>query len=1171
MSKKKWYSRVFALAIALALSLSLVGGATVSADPDTEWWEEWQPEVNGPDWVIAPNSAIYDFAADPAGDIIYAVGMGVEVQRDTYTGGAFNGSIAHLWKSEDGAITWSDITDELPDSFFDAGEDLYYVAIAPDNSDMVFVATETEVYGSEDAGDDFGDSDFGLQSEGESILCLAVSCESDDDYTVAVGTDGGEVWELVTGGFLSGAWEMIGGYDGPEAVYPGWDDSDVDGEGSLMTTEAVTSIAFSPNFDVDDTILIITTDGVVATYLQTGRLGNVEQWNYIAGSAFPDAVEIVDVPPLWIGTPPGWLRGIVVGGATGIAVSADYDGRKGSLRYTWVYVDYYDSDLGENVGRVFEIDNDDVDHACDLDEFFPMLASISAYGTEEEGKLMVGLLGDYDTGLATDCGEGVGVYYTFMPIEACCPDWESTDKAPTGQEWAIVAYVSDGDKAYAATMGEGRADEGAFSISEIEEAGLYWNQYSLIDTDIDYLSDVASVEDTWWSGQYFLVSVNLWGCSEPAQVCESDSVWYSEDWGEHYIRVWCGDFTNDTGLNGNVTSQIGFIRTSPDESLWVETLYLVDRGTETIWWNDSTGLTDWSDQSTCPLETISDLAAADSSTIYAVSAVGGAEVAKSTDNGESWDDPVDADMGSREPGHTIAVEGNDVLVGSTWGSVSYSDDGGDSFGILGYSGGGAAGSGDVHLAFDAFYGENDTVYSADSAGGGIRRWVIGSSSSFEKLDAFPTLNQMGGDGDDEEDVAYYGIASSAGSNMTDAEDGGVLYAAYAYNDGTDYYTGVARSLTPAADLCCGEADWDYLHAELTTGEITSCDSNWGWPTYPQQFTTEPSSLRVSGRPGYIYLNAIDNLAVYADDLIDCFKYGCYYGYDYWYPLGALWGYEDCFAEGEGVSLGAPIQGTLIPSDPCFCWNEKFVLEWEQPCDGCYYEVQIALDEDFNDIYFEELHYDPPSARNPSLIIMDGELDCSTTYYWRVRAVEADTGEVARSWWSVAWDFAVEAGPEGAIELTSPDNGVTNVPVTGLVFIWTSVDGAVTYDFSLMDASGTEVDSQTGLYGTSYAYAGTLSLDTAYTWQVTAMKGTGMSKADTVSQSQIYTFRTVGAAVFTCAQCGLPFATEAALEVHIADAHPVPEPTTPSWVWVIIGIGAVLVITVIVLIFRTRRV
>ena len=887
MCKMKWHNKVFYLAIALALSLSLVGGATVSADPDTEWWKEWQPEVNGPNWVIAPNSAIYDFAVDPAGDIIYAVGMGLEEHR-LYGDEMWEEPVSRLWKTEDGATTWSDITDNLPDSFFDAGDDLYYVAIAPGNSDMVFVATEYEVYGSDDGGDGFGDSDFGLQSGGEYILCLAVSCESDDHYTVTVGTDNGEVWRIVTGGFLGGAWEMIGGYDAGVAEYAGWDDSDVDGLLPSMTTTAVTSVAFSPKFDSDDTILAITTDDS-ATYLQTGRMGNVELWNYIAGSAFPDAVEIVNAPPLWTYS----------GGATGIALSADYDGRESDLRYTWVYVDYDDPDddpdLG-GLGRVFQIGNSDVDYAgipCDPAEFSPLLASISAYGTEDEGKLMVGLMGDYDWGEPTDCCEGVEVYYTTMPIDTCCPDWDSSDKPPTGQQRAVVAYVADGDKAYAATMGEGRTDEGAFSISEIEEAGLYWNQYSLIDTDIDYLSDVASVQDCYNAGQYFLVSINLdepvstW----PAQVCECDSVWYSEDSGEHehYMRIWCGEFTaNDVNVEftGDPTDEMGIIRLAPEESSWVETIYLLDRGTWVVWWNDATGLTDWATQSTCTMDVIGDLAVGDSSTIYALSA-DEAEVAKSTDNGENWDDPVDADLASWEAGHTIAVEDGKVLVGGTSGSISYSDDGGDSYEVLSWEE--AVSCGNVHVAFDAYFGLNDTVYAAVSgADGGIWRWFIDQSSSWEELDATPTLTQMGGSGADELDVDYYGIVSKS-SGMCDAEDGGVLYAAYAYNDGVDYYTGVARCLTPAADPCCGEADWDYLHAELTTGGADESDAP------PQQFTCEPSSLKVCGTPGYIYLNGIDNLSVYADMIMIDWDYGDYYGYDYWWPMGTLWGYEDCFA------------------------------------------------------------------------------------------------------------------------------------------------------------------------------------------------------------------------------------------------------------------------------------
>ncbi|MCD6599660.1 MAG: hypothetical protein J7L19_03715 [Dehalococcoidia bacterium] len=1137
MAKMKWRSKVFYLAIALALSLSLVGGATVSANPDTEWWEEWQPEVNGPDWQIAPNSAIYDFVADSSGDIIYAVGTGLDGQR-LYGNETQANVTAKVWKSEEGGnVTWDDITGNFPDSFNASVCEPWYVAIAPDNPDMVFVAAfnyssgESEVYGSDDGGDEFGNSGFADASGGEMISSLAVSCESDDDYTIAVGTFNGHVWRLVTGGFLSGAWELIGGYDGSDAVLPGWDDSDEDGSYSSMNTTMVTSVAFSPNFDADDTILAVTTNGT-ATFLQTGRLGNVEQWNYVAGSAFPNAVEIVDVPPeLFTVGPP-------IGQSTGIALSADYDGRKDDLRYAWIYVNQGDDDLEQYVGRIFQIENDVVEYAglpCSDDRFTPLLSSISAYGTADEGKLMVGAAWgwDYeDDPEEIPCCEGVDVYYTSLPIDTCCPDWEKTKKAPTGQWEANIQYVADGDKAYATTWGSGVSDEGAFSVSEIDEPGKYWNQYSLIDTDIDYLSDYASSMNT-SIGQGFIASVNLYedggyGCWD--QVCECDSLWYSKDWGEHYMRVWCGNLTANE-LNTSVGGETAFIRLAPEETDWVETIYLVDRGTDTVWWNDSTGLTDWAEQSTCTLDCISDLAVADSSTIYAASG-DSEEVAKSTDNGESWDDPVDADVDAGGYGHTIAVLGDNVLFGSIDGQASFSDDGGESFEALG-----GAGSGNVHVAFDAYFDTNSAVYTADSGGGGIRRHIIGGSKT--NLNATPTLTEMGGDGDVELDVSYYGIVSMASDNC-DPEDGGVLYAAYAYNNSGGNYTGAARCLTPAADLCCDEADWDYLHAELYIGADGP---------YAQQFTNEPSSMKAYGTDGTIYLNAIDNKG----DSGWWYTGGCYYGYDYWDEWGALWGYEDCFAE-TSLSLVAPMPGSRIASDPCACINENFTLKWDQQCDSCLYDVQVALDEDFTETVINVTDYDPPSASHPSMVIAAGDLECSTTYYWRVRNSVADSGEVVKGFWSTPWYFAVEAGPLGAIQLTSPDNGVSNVPVDGLVFTWTSVATAEGYDFELMDSSGATVDSQSGLMSTSYTYSGSLAYDSAYTWQVTAVKGSGISASDIVSTSDVFTFRT---------------APEPPAPV---EPPAPPEPAgTPAWVWVVIGIGAVLVITVIVLIFRTRRV
>ncbi|GAH73243.1 unnamed protein product, partial [marine sediment metagenome] len=257
-------------------------------------------------------------------------------------------------------------------------------------------------------------------------------------------------------------------------------------------------------------------------------------------------------------------------------------------------------------------------------------------------------------------------------------------------------------------------------------------------------------------------------------------------------------------------------------------------------------------------------------------------------------------------------------------------------------------------------------------------YVIGGSK--KNLDATPTLTEMGGSGDSTTNVGYYGIVSKS-SGMCDAEDGGVLYAAYAYNDDTNYYTGVARCLTPAADLCCGEADWDYLRAGLVTGAAGD--------DLPQQFTTEPSSLKVTGTPNFIWIDVIDNVSVYADIISDHvdWDYGCYYGYDYWWGFGTVRCYEDCFAEGS-LSLVAPASGSLIASDPCACQNEAFTLKWDRQCDSCLYDVQIALDENFTEqVILEDVNmtdYDPPSASNPSMVIAAGKLQCSTTYYWRVR-------------------------------------------------------------------------------------------------------------------------------------------------------------------------------------------
>ena len=201
---------------------------------------------------------------------------------------------------------------------------------------------------------------------------------------------------------------------------------------------------------------------------------------------------------------------------------------------------------------------------------------------------------------------------------------------------------------------------------------------------------------------------------------------------------------------------------------------------------------------------------------------------------------------------------------------------------------------------------------------------------------------------------------------------------------------------------------------------------------------------------------------------------------------------------------------------------------------------------------EMTFYKPSDPCAPSIVVPKGTLDCCTEYWWRVRARAAETGEVYRSWWSDKWSFTVAVGPGGAIKLTAPDDGATNVPIDGIVFTWTNVQEADTYEMTLWDGSGAEVASASGDF-TSFIMTDKLDYDSAFTWQVNALNG-----GRVISSSNTSTFRTMMQ----------PTPPPEIPETVINFPEP---PGTPTWVWVVIALAAILIIVVIVLIFRTRRV
>lgn len=1116
MSKtQKWPARAFYLVIAVVLALGLLltpatnPNNVVSAD-QSEWVKYGTPSMG--DWVVAPEFVINFPAAGagPGGLVHYVVGDGHEDNDPD------KGTGAQLLESKDGGATWKSLTDNVLEvdeiGALDYDNVLFqYVACAPDDADFLIVVvqdTDTDklyVVGSTDGGDNFGDTgdleDGG--TELTAIFDLAISKEIDGNHNIALGGSGssvGLIYRMESGAAFGGHWVDASAYDD-------WD------MGGTFTSVSATSVAFAPSFLKGDTVLATTHTAAGATYLQTGVWGTKNAWNETAGRG--EAVLITDVGYVFLGKP-----------TDGIALPFDYEGKSEADRVLWVYVnvanpELVDGSFDNDPGAViFRVDGDTADHLEGVGQISgnPLLASISYFGSIESGKAIAGLLGagtlDASGGVPADCCEGVQVYRNdgIEDMDICCERWHDSCKPPTGRMAAGVSFVAP-DKAIAVVIGGDFYDESAFSVSY--DDGESWNQVGLVNTDIDYLSDVAKSPDC---NKTFLTSVNLEsGCGCDSLWLKADTLSEAEEYSGKWVRVWCKPLVNGFGL----------LRLAPEETDG-KTVYLIDRGTDTVYYNSTEGLACW-DTGTSTIDEIVDLAVESESTIYALGS--DAKVSKSINHGDAWEiddeESVDSEV---DDGWTIAVFGTgeaaEVLVGGMEGKVSYSSDAGETFTALKD----IDTSGYVTVAFDSYFTDNSTIYAAviESGGAtgnnGIYRWVIDQSD-----DEWKNLNA--------EDYGYTGLVldRADGNPMTDAEHGGVLYASYVTtNEDDEVVTGVARCLTPAKEVCCGEANWDYLVSGLTPDE--------------EAFYFMPKALKICG-----CLTADSNSKLWVIDGIGPTggpSYDIEEGKD-----GTVWTYEDCFAK-AGVTPTVVADGATVAADPCECANEKFVLAWERLCNACEYEFDISLDSAFTQIVLDEAgytpvgpggFYDPPKNEVPSVVIAQGDLDCNTTYYWRVRSHYAETDETIASWWSDVWSFTVAAGPSVAIDLSAPEPGASDVAIKNVGFTWSSVADATSYDFVLSSSAdlSSPLESKTGLTGTAYTCTTELENSTSYFWQVTAMKDSNI-----FSQSDVSTFTTAP----------LPPVT------------PLPaEPTTPPWVWVVIGLGAVLVIVVIVLIFRTRRV
>jgi len=1189
-----WPVRAMYMLVAVALVISLVitaappaAVAATGGDVKAEWDRVATPSME--DWVLAPESRIVDYAVADAGRVAYAIvetGMRPDVPVKDW-------APWYLVKSTTHAATWRDITRGIQreiddtDSLLRINQDYGLIRVATDGVDPDFLAValwidvvpapnrELHVFFSRDGGTSFdrisaGDLDFDDPDE-DSVFDLAVSPEVNGVRNLAIAGSSDDA------AFICRS-EVEG------TIAKEWEDATEFGTAWLANQEAVVAVMFPLTWGVDATILAVSVTGSEA-HLQSGHWGANPRWNEQAGLS--EAVTLVEN-----GVSVPWAS---LGGLTaGITLPTDYQGTDVNKREAWVWVNYIDDD-DEPEGTILWVSNDEAIPVTTQITGSPWLSNVSYWGNIDRGKAIAGVLGTGDPfadpyGIMTEPCQGVQVYryLDVVDMDICCPRWRRACKPPTGAVVMEAFYVTD-KKAYAVALGGvGYYDETAWSFS-LDDADT-WNQLSLIDTHISYLSDVAVSPDC---NKTMLVSVNfgpehegypLWfrdrwpfdGPPAPPNEYFCDSVWYhAENLAHHgsefnvyrgrWMRTWSGqleasdvfrqgqlvDFFEPFFGIGDLTKhefKRGLLRLAPEETD-ASTVYLVHMGSDKVEWNTMQTLACW-DEGRASVDHIVDLALKNAQTPYALDF--GGDIAMSDLYGwtHRWNDEVETELDS---GWTLALWGDEILVGGQHGEVAHSPHGTGNFTeITEEPRARLPIRGLVTVAFDSYYGQNNVIYAATArfpqVDGGIYLWVVGEDEKWTDLNAEPSSFQLSGRGikTDSHRVAYTGLVldRADGNDKTSPRTGGVLYASYVADvvitlseDPPSSLpwagTGVARTLEPVLEVVCDECiEWDYL-IKAKYDEFDDAAFIWA-----------PHALKICG---CLTPNTDTRLFAIGWDTSEWY-YDMAKG-----EFSTVWTFTDCYSK-RAPNLRNPAHGAVIGVYDCpgMCTNMPFSAIWDRLCDACGWEIQIALDPDFHNVLFSPTtpgrqSYWPDEPSDPSYLVYK-VLQSGLTYYWRVRAVEASTRQWIRSWWSDTRSFTVELAPGTGVALISPEAGAHNIPRTNVAFTWKSVTGAQSYNFVLSknaDLSSPVEPQRTGLTTTGYTYAGTLEWDTAYYWRVQAIKGGAQVS------SAMGTFRT------------MPEPPD--------PPPPPPDPVTPSWVWVLIAIGAVLVIVVIVLIFRTRRV
>ena len=418
--------------------------------------------------TIASPSEITSLAMSPDGRTFYAA--------DTAN--------SKLYRSDDAGISWMEISRYLVSS--GATLPVWDISMSPGNPQFIATITSAgglprSIFVSQDGGQSWSDTNFTVAAN---ISALAVS-PGYGYFDIAAGTrstGAGKIYIYRASG-TGGTWSCQDGFSGD-----------------------VLAIRFPSNYRSDTSIAVVysTNSG---TYFNAGvhdLNANTTNWTSLYNGSPPE------VATAGAGTSPK-SHHVITGD---LELPVDYSGQSPSVCRAYISVD----SAGGNAG-IFRIDGTVV-YQLLVATGSKRISSIAFFGAYAGGKLLAGEVG------GDPLRASVPVWYTDAPMVCPATCWYVSEKPPTGAATsgygnARVIWGPDGSRAYcgtssamlsspaawpAAYLTGAALDESAFSTSG--DNGRTWNQLSLIDTAIAYLSDVAVTAD---ATTIYLASINTTG------------------------------------------------------------------------------------------------------------------------------------------------------------------------------------------------------------------------------------------------------------------------------------------------------------------------------------------------------------------------------------------------------------------------------------------------------------------------------------------------------------------------------------------------------------------------------------------------------------------------------------------------------------------------------------